>query len=78
MGELVLDPVYGTAIVEADRPTPIMWPEGYTGRKSVWDVEIVDESGHVVARTGTTVQIEGAYSGVNPFSFIACGYVLVR
>jgi hypothetical protein len=78
VGELVLDPTYGTAIVETDQSTPIMWPEGYRGRHSIWDLEVVDESGHVVARTGTRVQIEGAYSGVNPFSFIACGYVLIR
>jgi len=78
VGELAFDPAYGTAIVETDQPTPVMWPEGYTGRQSVFGVEVVDESGHVVARTGTRVQIEGAYSGVNPFSFIACGYVLSR
>jgi hypothetical protein len=78
VGELVLDPAYGTAIVENDKPTPIMWPEGYTGRQSIFGVEVVDELGHVVARTGTRVQIEGAYSGVNPISFLACGYVLSR
>jgi hypothetical protein len=78
VGELVLDPAYGTAIVETDKPTPVMWPEGYTGRQSIFGVEVVDESGHVVARTGTKVQIEGAFTGENPHSFLACGYVLSR
>jgi len=75
LGELVDDPASGTAIVENDRRTPVMWPAGYTGRRSVWDVEVADASGHVVARTGTRVQIEGGYTGG---AFLACGYVLSR
>jgi hypothetical protein len=74
LGQLIEDPASGTAIVENGRRTPIRWPAGYTGRRSVWDVEVT-AWGHVVARTGTRVQIEGGYTGG---AFLACGYVLSR
>ncbi len=75
LGQLVEDLASGTAIIENDRRTPVMWPAGYTGRQSVWEVEVADASGHVVARTGTRVQIEGGYTDG---AFMACGYVLSR
>ena len=75
LGQLELDSAHGTAIVANGRRTPVMWPDGYTGRQSVWDVEVADASGHVVARTGMRVQIEGGYTGA---AFFACGYVLSR
>jgi hypothetical protein len=75
LGQLVEDPASGTAIVEMGRRTPVMWPAGYTGRRSVWEVEIADSWGRVVARTGTRVQIEGGYIDG---AFLACGYVLNR
>jgi hypothetical protein len=75
VGQLVEDAASGTAIVEMGRRTPVMWPAGYTGRRSVWEVEVADTWGRVVARTGTRVQIEGGYTGG---AFLACGYVLSR
>ena len=75
MGLLEFDLAAGAAIVENNRRTPVMWPTGYSGRQSGWEVEIADVSGHVVARTGTRVQIEGGYTGG---AFFACGYVLSR
>jgi hypothetical protein len=42
---------YGTAIIEHIRPMPVMWAPGYIGRQSGSDVEILDTSGQVVART---------------------------
>jgi hypothetical protein len=77
-GQLVVDAAYGTAIVENGRATPVMWPEGSTARQSGSDVEVVNKDGSVVARTGGRYQIEGGYSGDNPRSFVACGYVLSR
>lgn len=77
-GQLVVDAAYGTAIVENGRATPVMWPRGSTARQSGSDVEVVDTKGTVVARTGSRYQIEGGYSGSNPRSFVACGYVLAR
>jgi hypothetical protein len=77
-GQLVVDAAYGTAIVENGRATPVMWPAGSTGRQSGSDVEVMDKQGAVVARTGGVYQIAGGYSGSNPRSFVACGYVLPR
>ena len=77
-GQLVVDAAYGTAILENGHATPVMWPEGSTGRRSGSDVEVVDKQGTVGARTGGRYQIEGGYSGESPRAFVACGYVLVR
>jgi hypothetical protein len=52
-----------------------MWPPGYIGRQSGSDVEILDASGQVVARTGALVQLPGGYSGSDPRVFLTCGYV---
>jgi hypothetical protein len=67
--ELVADPVSGTAVVEEyttkdgpqSRVLPIMWPAGYTGRRSGSEVEVLDRHGQVVARTGSTYRIQGGY-----------------
>ena len=74
-GQLVTDAAYGTALVSRDQTTPVMWPKGYTSRSSGLEVEVVDKSGRVVARTGTQVQMEGGYTGG---AFFACGSVLNR
>jgi hypothetical protein len=74
-GVLTTDSTYGTAIIERDARVPVMWPHGYSGRRSVTAVEVVDASGHVVARTGTRVQIGGGYTGDAPRAFLACGPV---
>ena len=78
VGQLVVDATYGTAIVENGRPSPVMWPPGSTARQSGSEVEVLDEHGSVLARTGSRYQIEGGYGGENPRSFVACGYVLTR
>ena len=67
--ELVADPVSGTAVIEEyttkdgpqSRVLPIMWPAGYTGRRSGSEVEVLDSRGQVVARTGSTYRIQGGY-----------------
>ena len=78
VGELVADQAYGTAIVEDNHQTPVMWPPGYTARLSGGRVEVVNKQGDVVARTGNHYQIEGGYGGQDPTSFVACGYVLSK
>lgn len=75
-GVLTADATYGTAIIENEASIPVMWPHGFTGRRSGYQVEVVDTSGHVVARTGTRVQIDGGYTGENPRAFLACGAVV--
>ena len=53
-GQLLPDPDVGTVLrVEEDgRLEPITWPAGYTGRLAGSEVEILNERGEVVARTG--------------------------
>ena len=80
VGTLVVDATYGTAITDESigGTGPVLWPTGYTGRRSGSEVEVVDREGHVVARTGSRYQIEGAFTGDNPRAWLACGYVLPK
>jgi hypothetical protein len=39
-----------------------MWPVGYTGRQAGAEVEVLDTAGHVAARTGTRIHLEGGYT----------------
>jgi len=69
--ELVVDPGHGVAVVEEyttdagpqSRVLPIMWPTGYTARRSGLEVEVFTPAGRVVARTGATYRIQGGYEG---------------
>ena len=58
-GELVADPNAGSVIVDGGVRTPIRWPYGFAGRRSGAEVEILDPSGHVIARTGTRIRLGG-------------------
>jgi hypothetical protein len=79
VGDLVVDPAFGTAIVEGTHAAaPVMWPVGYTGRQSGSVVEVLDASGKVVAATGRRYQIEGALQPDDHGSWLACGYVLPK
>jgi hypothetical protein len=41
---------------EGFRPEPVTWPEGYTGRRLLGgEVEVLNEKGEVVVRTGEAV-----------------------
>jgi hypothetical protein len=69
--DLVVDPVNGTAVVEEytidgqpkSRVLPIMWPTGYTARRSGSEVEVLARNGQVVARTGGRYRLQGGYEG---------------
>jgi hypothetical protein len=71
-GQLLPDASAGTAITwDLDHKThPISWPPGFTGRSSGDQVEVVDEAGSVVARTGTRISLLG---GFEADTFVACG-----
>ena len=80
-GPLVVDPTYGTAIVGSTNgpnglenlsPTPVMWPNGYQARRSGSEIEVLDQSGRVVARTGTSIHLGGGYQWDSP-GWLACG-----
>jgi hypothetical protein len=78
VGQLVVDAEFGTALIEDGREAvPVMWPPGHTARESGSEVEVLDRSGKVVAKTGNRYQIEGAGSARYPEpGWLACGYVL--
>ncbi len=85
-GLLIPDPSAGTAIVEEDmgheRTVPVKWPPGYTGRLAIdGQVDVLDEKGVVVARTGLRFELLGGYDGgssiggasrTGPISWLAC------
>jgi len=84
-GELVTDPTYGTAVIEhdstghnPDRRYPVMWLPGDTGRESGSEVEILDRTGSVIARTGQDWQIAGGFQSGSDgqLDWVACGHVL--
>ena len=87
VGELVTDPTYGTAVIEhdpsgrnPDHSYPVMWLPGDTGRRSGSEIEILDRSGKVVARTGQVLKIAGGgwggWGADLPRVWVACGFVL--
>jgi len=62
VGELVVDPVSGTAIVEALRRWPVRWPPGYVARRVGAEIEVIGSAGFVVAVTGSRVTLDGGES----------------
>ncbi len=64
-GLLIPDATAGTAIIQEDMgkvTVAVAWPPGYTGRRTLFDqVDVLDQTGHVVARTGNRVELLGGY-----------------
>ena len=69
-GQLLVDPMYGTAIVDEDMialsgtrppPVPVAWRPGFTARRLGSEVEVLDQEGKVVAITGRSYRIPGGY-----------------
>lgn len=58
-GVLVADPRSGTAVKSSTGGLElVMWPPGYTGRRTFFgEVEVLDTSGRVVATTGRKVAL---------------------
>ncbi|MGH7488303.1 MAG: hypothetical protein ACREMY_22300 [bacterium] len=79
-GVLVSDPVNGTDIVSNEIGQPqlvaVIWPPGYTGRRALdGSVEVIDRHGNGVARTGTSVTLDGGFADGG---FDACGDDLLQ
>jgi hypothetical protein len=70
-GPLLVDPKYGTAIIDTDvhstGPVPVAWRLGFTGRRVGSEIEVLDPKGNVVATTGHMYRIAGGY--VSPVTF---------
>lgn len=65
-GLLVVDPMYGTAIIGpdsmvelGDEPVTVAWRPGFTARRIGSEVEVLDPWGNVVATTGRSYTIFG-------------------
>ena len=59
-GRLVTSAQSGLAVVDSTgHVTEVLWPFGYTARRGVSGVELVDEMGAVVAREGDLVEMGG-------------------
>ena len=79
-GDLVADGTYGTAIAQTVKTEtgsmvvslPVKWPHGYTGRRSGSEIEVLNASGDVVARTGTQLYILGGSEGEDPRVWRTC------
>jgi hypothetical protein len=69
-GLLVVDPTYGTAIVDnnlqsmvpvSDVPVTVAWRPGFIARRSGSEVEVLDPQGNAVAITGRSYRLDGGY-----------------
>jgi hypothetical protein len=64
-GPLIVDPKYGTAIVDNDvhavSPVTVAWRPGYTARRIGSEVEVLDPQGNTVASTGRSYWLAGGY-----------------
>jgi hypothetical protein len=69
-GQLIPDSSAGSAIMLGDLVWRIRWPVGYSGRRAGDEVEILDQTGQVVARTGTHVRLGGGE--IEPGIWLAC------
>ena len=85
-GLLVVDPAYGTAIIQANGPDSVRsivaWLPGFTARKLGPEVEVLDPEGKVVATTGRRYRLDGGsvlpdqWPGLPTPVFWACDRVI--
>jgi hypothetical protein len=75
-GTLVRHPESGLVLRTRDREVPVEWPFGYTAREQPGGVELLDESGTVVAREGDEVALAGGAVGRDGAGFWrTCGEI---
>jgi hypothetical protein len=60
IGELIVDPDYGTALKIGGRsPVPVMWQPGFKGARLGSEVAVLEPFGNIIATTGRTYLISG-------------------
>lgn len=69
-GQLIQDASAGSAVMVGSTSMRIRWPVGYSGRRAAGEVEILDQQGRVVARTGTRIRLGGGE--MEPGVWLAC------
>jgi hypothetical protein len=75
-GTLTLDPRSGLGIAdEAGVVTPVVWPFGYSARRELSKIALLDATGKVVAHEGDRVQLGGGLG--NGDFWYACGSGLI-
>jgi hypothetical protein len=76
-GELVDDPTAGVSVTNSlgGQQALVTWPIGWTGRRTLFGVSIIDKHGNVAYRTGTHVDMMGGYSPDG--SFLPCSLELI-
>ena len=76
-GRIVTSAQSGLALVDpTGHTTEVLWPFGYSARRGVSGIELVDDQGAVVAREGDFVEIGGSL-GANDFWTACPGSVTV-
>ena len=75
-GRLIAHPDYGVALGhESGGVTAIRWPHGFSARREMGRVELLDQAGAVVAREGAKMGVGGGGGGEGYFG--ACGELSV-
>jgi hypothetical protein len=76
-GQLVAHPAWGLAIQNATYPPQlIVWPHDYVGRIAGDHVQLLDDRGRVVARTGDWIEMGGGqttFEGAQGFAACPVG-----
>ena len=76
-GRLVTSAQSGLAVVDSTgHVTEVLWPSGYSARRGISGIELVDEKGGVVAREGDFVEMGGGL-GANDVWNACAGSVTV-
>ena len=65
-GEFVEDAVHGTAVKNENGTYALIWPVGFTARRSGEGIEVVNTIGEVIAVTGHKYRFIGASWGSPP------------
>ncbi len=64
-GRLVAHPAWGLVVqAGSDPPLRIVWPHGYAGRVAGDRIELLDNRGDVVARSGDSIEMGGPAANV--------------
>ena len=62
-GRLVAEAQSGLAVIDSTgKITPVLWPFGYSARRGLSTIELVDEGGKAVAKEGDFVEISGGFA----------------
>jgi hypothetical protein len=75
-GPLIAHPRWGITVGGAPgEAPPVFWPNGYVARTAGDRLELLDEHGRVVARTGDVVSAGGGQASVNGLEgFLVCPF----